>query len=137
MRLHVLAAKKFLSRRLVEAIHAIQLDLYGGLHGLRDEGLLESALAQPRATFDGEYLHPDIWSMAAAYGFHLCRNHAFLDGNKRVAAVAMITFLRANGEQVRYDEVGLYVTMIAVAEGRLDKLGLGDWLRGHAQRLAP
>ena len=128
---------RFLSRRLVEASHAIQLDLYGGMHGLRDEGLLESALAQPRATLGGEYLLPDIWSMAAAYGFHLCRNHAFLDGNKRVAAVAMIAFLRANGEQVRYDEVELYVTMMAVAEGTLDKVSLADWLRGHALRRGP
>ena len=84
---------KFLSRRFVVAYQARLIDLFGGLHGIRDEDLLDSALAQPEATFEGEYLHGDVWEMAAAYGFHLCSNHPFLDGNKRIAAVAMGTFL--------------------------------------------
>ncbi len=113
----------------VVGIHARLLDLYGGTPGIRDRGLLDSALAQPKATFDGAYLDPDIWSMAAAYGYHLCLNHAFLNGNKRVAAVAMVTFLRANGEAVRYDEVELYTTMMGLAEGKVDKPALAAWLR--------
>lgn len=124
---------QFLPKDVVVAIHAELVDLHGGLHGLRDSGLLESALAQPMATFGGEYLHGDLWAMAAAYGYHLCRNHAFLDGNKRVAAVAMITFLRVNGEHVRYDEVELYLTVISLAEGNLDKAALAQWLQTRAK----
>ncbi|MBI5611025.1 MAG: type II toxin-antitoxin system death-on-curing family toxin [Deltaproteobacteria bacterium] len=123
---------RWLSRRLVETLHAQVVDLFGGLQGLRDAGLLESALAQPQASFGGVPLHRDVWEMAAAYGYHLCRNHAFLDGNKRIAAVAMITFLRANGQAVRYDEVQLYLTVMDLAAGRLDKAQLAAWLRERA-----
>jgi death-on-curing protein len=73
------------------------IDLFGGLHGVRGERLLDSALAQPEATFAGEYLHGDVWEMAAACADHLCSNHPFLDGNKRIAAAAMGTFLGVNG----------------------------------------
>ncbi len=124
---------RFLSQRAVLAFHARQLELYGGLRGVRDEGLLQSALAQPCATFDAEYLHRDVWAMAAAYGFHLCCNHPFLDGNKRVATVAMLTFLRVNGQNVRYDEAELYLTVMALAAGKLDKPTLAQWLREHAR----
>jgi death on curing protein len=120
---------KHLDKRVVLHLHARLIDLFGGGHGLRDEGLLESALAQPMAEFDGTPLHTDVFEMAAAYGFHLCRNHPFLDGNKRIAAVAMGTFLRLNGVDARFDEVSLYAAIMAVADGRLDKAGLTAWLR--------
>jgi death-on-curing protein len=78
-------------------IHQDQLARYGGLDGVRDPGLLESSLAQPRATFDGQPLHPSLTAMAAAYLFHLVKNHPFLDGNKRTGAVAARVFLGING----------------------------------------
>lgn len=121
-----------LSKRFVVATQRRLIDLFGGSHGLRDEALLESALAQPPATFDGVPLHRDVWDTAAAYAFHLIRNHAFVDGNKRIAAVAMGTFLEVNGAPLRVDEVELYETMMALAEGGLDRTGLAAWLRERA-----
>jgi death on curing protein len=87
----------FLSLDEVLEIHEQQIDRYGGSPGLRDAAGLESAVATPQATFGGEYLHTSIPAMAAAYLFHLCQNHAFIDGNKRVGANAAITFLLING----------------------------------------
>ncbi len=120
---------KFLSQRFVLTYQARLIDVFGGSHGLRDVGLLESALAQPEATFGGTYLHEDVFAMAAAYGYHLCQNHAFVDGNKRIAAVAMATFLAVNGHELVVEEVELYQAIIAIADGRLDKQGLAQWLR--------
>jgi len=127
---------RFLSKKFVIAYQERLIELFGGLHGVRDAGLLESALAQPEATFDGVQLHRDVWEMAAAYAFHLCRNHPFLDGNKRIAAVAMGTFLDINGHPLRVEEFELYSLMIALAEGRLDKRGLAAWLRRRAPAAA-
>jgi len=113
-------------------VHARLIDLFGGSHGLRDAGLLESALAQPPASFGGTPLHSDVWEMAAAYGFHLCCNHPFIDGNKRIAAAAMIAFLRANGQHVRYDEAELFRIVVALASGQVSKAQLALWLRERA-----
>lgn len=121
-----------LSKRFVVAYHARLIELFGGSPGVRDEALLDSALAQPQATFDGVPLHGDVWEAAAAYGFHLIRNHAFIDGNKRIAAVAMGAFLEVNGAPLRVDEVELYETMMALAEGRVTKAELAAWLGAHA-----
>jgi death-on-curing protein len=121
-----------LSKRFVVAYHARLIDVFGGSSGVRDEALLDSALAQPQATFDGTPLHADLWEAAAAYGFHLIRNHAFVDGNKRIAAVATGAFLEVNGAPLRVDEVELYQAMITLAEGRLAKAALAEWLRAQA-----
>jgi death-on-curing protein len=120
-----------LSKRFVLTYQARLIDLFGGSHGLRDDALLESALAQPQATFDGVPLHADLCETAAACAFHLSRNHPFLDGNKRIAAVAMGAFLELNGSPLRVDEVELYEAMIALAEGRLGKAELAAWLRAR------
>ena len=122
---------KHLDKRCILHLHARLIDLFGGGHGLRDEGLLESALAQPMAEFGGVPLHGGLIEQAAAYAFHLCRNHPFLDGNKRIAAVAMGTFLRINGVDARFDEVSLYAAIMAVAEAALAKAGLTAWLRNE------
>ena len=124
----------FLTKHFVLVYHARLIEVFGGSPGLRDEGLLESALAQPEATFDGAPLHPDMWDMAAAYAFHLVRNHPFVDGNKRIAAVAMGTFLDVNGAPLRADEVELYETMMGLASGNLVKAELAAWLRQKAPR---
>lgn len=112
---------KFLSRRLLLAIHRDQLAEHGGRPGIRDPALLESALEQPRATFDKKLLHPTVTEQAAAYLFHLARNHPFVDGNKRVALAAMDVFLRINGHQLQLDDDELYDLVIRVAEGTMEK----------------
>jgi death-on-curing protein len=124
---------KYLSTEFVLAAHSRVIDLYGGLHGVRDPGLLDSALAQPQASFAGQELHPDVWTKAAAYAYHICRNHPFLDGNKRIAAVAMGAFLGINGHDVEFDEVELYLTMTDLAAGQLTKDTLAEWLLTHAR----
>nr|MDD5699375.1 type II toxin-antitoxin system death-on-curing family toxin [Victivallaceae bacterium] len=88
---------EFLSLAEVLEIHQDQLVRYGGEAGIRDLGLLKSAISMPSATYGGEFLHSDIYEMAAAYLFHIVQNHPFLDGNKRTGAVAMLVFLILNG----------------------------------------
>lgn len=124
----------FISREEILRVHQMLIDLYGGMPGLRDDGLLRSALAQPEATFDGTYLHGELEEMAAAYAVHLARNHPFVDGNKRVALAAMLIFLELNGRPLHVEREELYAVMMAVAEGRLSKRGLVSWLR---DRLPP
>jgi len=110
-----------LSKRLVLGFHADQIESFGGSTGIRDSGLLDSALEQPRATFDGELLHPTVFLQAAAYLFHLVKNHPFVDGNKRVAFAAMDVFLRLNGIRLNLDDEAAYRLVIDAATGSLDK----------------
>jgi death on curing protein len=114
-------AAKFLTLKQVLTIHSDLIDAFGGIHGVRDQGLLESALAMPEATYGGDDLHPTIFDKAAAYLFHLVKNHPFLDGNKRVAAAVALTFLRANGHELTMSEDELYEFVIAVVEGNHGK----------------
>jgi len=115
------------------AIHRDQIERYGGEMGIRDVGLLESATAQPRATFGGEFLHRDIFEMAAAYLFHVVKNHPFLDGNKRAGAVAAIVFLALNDVVLEGDEAGLEAITLAVACGRADKKQVAEFFRKIAK----
>jgi death-on-curing protein len=103
----------FLSLDEVLEIHEQQIELYGGSAGLRDPAGLESAVATPAATFGGEYLHTSVPAMKAAYLFHLCQNHALIDGNKRVGANAAITFLLINGWEPTFDEDELVDLVLA------------------------
>jgi len=88
---------KFIPPEIVHTIHSDLINRYGGQAGLRDFILLDSALAQPKMSVGGKYVHRTIFNKAAAYGFHVCRNHPFLDGNKRIAFVLMDIFLQMNG----------------------------------------
>jgi death-on-curing protein len=115
---------EFLSLDEVLEIHEQQIDRYGGTHGLRDAGGLESAVATPQATFGGEFLHASIPAMAAAYLFHISQNHAFLDGNKRAGANAAITFLLMNDWEPEFDEQELVDLVLSVASGRVGKAEL-------------
>jgi death-on-curing protein len=124
---------KFLDKSVVLTFHEDHLRRYGGLTGIRDEGLLDSALAQPIATFDGEYIHKDIFKMAAAYGYHLCRNHPFVDGNKRTGLVAMYLFLYVNGHQIIADKKSLYAIVMGIADGSVDKQQLADYLASNTR----
>jgi len=119
----------FLSVDDVLVLHERQLERYGGAAEVRDAKALDAAVATPRATFDGDLLHADLHEMAAAYAFHLCQDHPFLDGNKRTALLAALVFLDLNGVAVADREGRLYDAMIGVAEGRLDKGGLTALLR--------
>lgn len=96
-------AIEFLTLHEVLEIHANQIQLYGGSEGIRDQGLLEAALAQPESTFGGEYLHKDIFEIAAAYLYHLVQDHPFIDGNKRVGATSAVVFLSINGYELNAD----------------------------------
>jgi death-on-curing protein len=122
----------FLTLDEVLALHADQIDRYGGARGVRDLALLESALAAPRATFGGKHLHATFPEMAAAYLFHLAQNHPFVDGNKRAALAAAIAFLGLNGLWLEANADELAETVLAVARGELTKAGLSEYLRIHA-----
>lgn len=112
---------EFLDIADVLNIHAMQINRYGGADGLRDQGLLESAVAQPQATFDGEFVHDGLFAMAAAYLFHIVGNHPFIDGNKRTGLLSTLVFLDLNGIAIERGSETLYELTMAVAEGRADK----------------
>jgi death on curing protein len=118
----------FLDMEDVLLIHEEQLAKYGGSAGVRDAGLLESAVAMPRATAGGEFAHEGLFAMASAYAFHIAQNQPFVDGNKRTGLLAAIVFLDLNGIGVADPEGRLYDAMIAIAERRLDKAGLAALL---------
>jgi death-on-curing protein len=111
----------FLALDEVLEIHEQQIELYGGSHGVRDQGALESTVAVPQATFGGEYLHPTIEAMAAAYLFHITQNHPFVDGNKRAGANTAITFLLLNDFEPTFDEDALVELVLGVARGEVNK----------------
>jgi death-on-curing protein len=117
----------------VLSLHADQLERYGGLPGVRDAGALEAAVETPRATFGGEYLHSDLFSMAAAYAFHIAESQAFVDGNKRAGLNAALVFLLMNGWEVIDEREQLYDAMIAIAVRQLDKAGLAQLLQALAR----
>jgi death-on-curing protein len=119
----------FLSVAEVLAIHKNQVELYGGEKGVRDLSLLTSAVTIPESTFGGEYLYKDVFGMAAAYAYHICMNHPFIDGNKRTALVAALVFLDFNGIQIDDPEEILYETMMSIASGEKQKEYLADVLR--------
>lgn len=124
---------KFLDKDTIRAFHRDLVNKYDGKQGIRDEGLLESALAQPQASFGGEYVHAGIFEMAAAYGFHICKNHPFYDGNKRTALVAIYTFLYVNGYRLQADKKSLYAVMIDLANGKLEKEELAKFLEENVR----
>ena len=119
----------FLSVDDVIALHNDQLRLFGGSAGVRDRNALESAVATPASTFDGVFLHGDLFHMAAAYAFHLAENQPFLDGNKRTALNAALVFLDINGWIVPESEERLYDAMISISSRALDKRGLANLFR--------
>jgi death-on-curing protein len=124
---------EFLALDEVLALHADQIRRYGGRPGLRDVTLLSSAIAMPAATYRGEYLHEGLPEMAAAYLFHICRNHPFVDGNKRASLAAALTFLWLNGLRVRATEDELTELVIGVAAGRTGKPEVAVFLKKHAR----
>lgn len=110
----------YLSFEQIIELHDALIDKFGGLLGIRERGLLESALAAPMMAVFGEELHKTIYNKAAAYLFYIAKNHAFLDGNKRTAAAAALSFLRSNGKSPKYDVDNFLEFVVSVAEGQAD-----------------
>lgn len=123
----------FLTLADVVEIHRDQIDRYGGRPGTRDAGLLESAVAMPQAAMSGEYLHGDLFEMAAAYLFHIVKNHPFIDGNKRAGTVAALVFLEINNVVVALKEDELVDIVVSVAEGKTQKRDVAAFLRRHTK----
>lgn len=117
----------WINRRALVYLHSISLATFGGEGGMRDEGLLESALARPRNRFL-YFPETDIPKLAASYGFGLARNHPFVDGNKRVAFQAIGLFLLLNGWEFRAERVESIQVVFALAEGKLREEELADWI---------
>lgn len=120
---------EFLDLDQVLRIHQSVIELYGGQAGVRDLGLLQSALAMPRASFEGQPLHPDLFEMAAAYLYHLVQNHPFIDGNKRVGATTAIVFLDLNGILLKDDEPAMAEMTLRVASGQFSKPEIASFFR--------
>lgn len=115
----------------VKELHQLVLEHAGGSDGIRDEGALESAVAQPMMMFGGEELYATLCEKAAALGFSLIMNHPFVDGNKRVGIEAMEVFLRANGHRINAPVDDAEAMILAVAAGRAGREALTAWLKGH------
>jgi death-on-curing protein len=124
---------RWLSRVVVDAIHADQLRQHGGLPGVRDESALESALARPRQKL-AHAPASDLATLAAAYAFGLVRNHPYCDGNKRIGFLALATFLGINGREVDTTDEDVVTTMLALAEGNLTEAQLARWARSRLGR---
>ena len=123
---------KWLDPHAMEAIHKSQLARHGGLDGVRDQGLIDSALARPRNL--AGYGDPDEADLAAAYAYGIAKNHGFLDGNKRTAWVAARTFLADNGHDLRFDQLEGFRFMQSVADGTIDEAAAADWFRSRLVR---
>jgi len=123
---------RFLTLDDVLMLHADQVARYGGSATVRDLGLLDSAIAQPRMAFGGEPLCGDVYEMAAAYLFHIVQNHPFADGNKRTGAVAALVFLRLNSAPVKLVRGELYAITLAVATGQAGKPDVATFFRDRA-----
>ncbi|MBU3721237.1 MAG: type II toxin-antitoxin system death-on-curing family toxin [Burkholderiaceae bacterium] len=119
----------FLTLEEVLEIHSTQLTRFGGAAGVRDIGLLESALSQPQASFGGQYVHEDLFEMASAYLFHVVSNHPFVDGNKRAGLLSALVFLDINGIEINDQGDTLYNLTIKVASGNSNKLEISEVLR--------
>jgi death-on-curing protein len=120
----------WLKREWVDAIHFKQLQRFGGQYGIRDENVIESAVARPRHKwlYEGER---DLAVPAAAYAYGLARNHGYTDGNKRVAIAAAGVFLAVNGRRLMADEADVVRVMNAVAAGELSEAAFAEWMRAH------
>ena len=121
-----------LSKALVLCLHRRQIQIFGGLDGLSNDNMLDSALTQPFATFDGADLYPDIEEKAARYAFGIVKNHPFADGNKRTGAAAMAAFLKLNGYRFKPKHKEFEKAILGVASGELDFEDLVEFVRKEA-----
>lgn len=122
---------RWLSHRLILTVHDLQLTRHGGAGGLRDEGLLDSALARPANLYG--YGEPDLYALAAAYAAGIIRNHPFVDGNKRTGFVAAALFLDRNGVRLVAPEAEAVVMTLGLAAGEIEEVGYAAWLRDNSR----
>lgn len=123
---------KFLSLPDVTRLHLDQIKTFGGTNGIRDLNSLKSALSTPKATYDGQFLHPTIHEMASAYLFHIVKNHPFIDGNKRTGTMAMLVFLAINDYDFNAPGKDLLETVLQVAQGKVNKSELAIFIKKWA-----
>lgn len=124
---------RILSKRQILMLHSMLVARSGGADGLRDEGLLESAINTPLQTFGGQELYPTVLEKAARLGYGLIHNHPFLDGNKRIGTHAMLVFLDINNITLSYEDDDLIATILRVASGEMDDSQLLEWLKTHIE----
>lgn len=117
----------FLTLNEVLALHKDEIQRYGGTSGVRSKELLISALAQPSASFSGQYLHKDLFEMGASYLYHICQNHPFIDGNKRTALAAALMFFLMNDIEIKVDSDLLADMVFKVAKGKMKKKSISTW----------
>ncbi len=122
---------QFLSLDDILESHQFQIESYGGSPGIREIGLLESAIAQPQASFGGQFLHADVYEMAAAYLYHLVMNHPFVDGNKRVGLEAALIFLEINNAPVKASDEDLVELVLKTTLGQVCKRDIAEFFRSH------
>ena len=122
---------KFLSKKQLISLHEALIAEFGGSSGIRDEGLFEAALSTPFQTFDNEPLYPTIQSKAAQLCFGLVKNHAFVDGNKRIGTHAMLIFLELNGIELEYSQKELYEIILEIAASEKNADDLLKWILKH------
>ena len=125
---------KFLTLSEVLLILEDQIRNYGGIYGIRDINLLSSAIYMPESSFDGQYLHETIPSMAAAYAFHICQNHPFIDGNKRVALASSLVFLDINEYEFNCEDEIIYNKIMDVAKSEVKKENLIKFYEKHSRK---
>jgi death-on-curing protein len=130
----VITSPDFLTVEDVLATHQDQVDRHGGSHGVRDMNLLQSAVAAAQSGAGGLYFHADVFEMAAAYLFHIARNHPFADGNKRTAALAAFVFLEINGIALAATNPAYERLVLTVATGKAAKSDAAVFLRRHSKR---
>ncbi|MBF0487855.1 MAG: type II toxin-antitoxin system death-on-curing family toxin [Nitrospirae bacterium] len=119
----------FLELEEVIEIHQDQIKRYGGASSIRDMELLHSAISMPQTSYDGQYLHEDIFEMAGAYLFHIVKNHPFIDGNKRTGAVAAVVFLILNGIEIEADDESFENMVLSIATGAAGKADAARFFR--------
>lgn len=124
---------RVLSKRQILMLHSMLVAQSGGADGLRDEGLLESAINTPLQTFGGQELYPTVLEKAARLGYGLIHNHPFLDGNKRIGTHAMLVFLDINNITLSYEDDDLIAAILGVASGEMDDSQLLEWLKTHIE----
>ena len=122
---------KILKKRQILLLHSVLIAESGGSDGVRDEGLLDSAVNTPFQTFSSQDLYPTVLEKAVRLGFGLIRNHPFIDGNKRIGTHAMLVFLNLNSITLSYEDDELISTILSVASGEMDADGLLKWIQQH------
>lgn len=125
---------RYLEIEQVVALHDIGIKEFGGIHGLRDKGLLTSAALQPQQTFGGEELYPTLFDKASVYAFFISENQPFLDGNKRTAISSAAVFLDLNGYEIKVPKGAIYKVMIEVANKRMSREELAQWFQRNSRR---